>query len=459
MAMSRTARILVAILLLAAAAFFWVNFYYQSQSAELPAGDPVTADGEPLVTPATEDVAVAAEDAALAADGGLADGEGLTGDATVVDEEPAAAADPDAAAATEPAADVARLDGEAAATVDDTDAQDAQAAGGAALDPVSEAAAGPAAGEPVATDAPPLVVLDAPVSVSRDIVIADLPFLVTAPQVTASAAEVNEAVEIAPFQGVTTPTRATVNPFSPVVVRTPDAPDREVPGASDVVDVPVPAQPVAQTPPPAPVRAEAPTPRALAPATSTSELPRALPTGAVLSSTPALLREPRIGSVAEVVDFAAVAAISVPDAEPTDLGQRELAEVPSVRVADPMPIGPIAVPEPEPEVDPEVLAAAQAEADAAAAGAGSQASGPPPLAVGASPLARYLRDRNYSFTGSVLGPVNVGVFRSDHDSVPVVVALGQTLPETDIVLTDLRGQQAELRLGENTQILTLDLRR
>jgi hypothetical protein len=74
-------------------------------------------------------------------------------------------------------------------------------------------------------------------------------------------------------------------------------------------------------------------------------------------------------------------------------------------------------------------------------------------------LARFLRDQNYAFTGSVLGPVGIGVFRSDLDPSPVVVALGQTLPETEIVLTDLRGQQAELRLGDTTQILTLDLRR
>ncbi len=70
-----------------------------------------------------------------------------------------------------------------------------------------------------------------------------------------------------------------------------------------------------------------------------------------------------------------------------------------------------------------------------------------------------MRDENFSFTGSVLGPVSVGVFRSDLDNVPLVVALGQTLPDTDIVLTDLRGQQAELRLGDITQILTLDIRR
>jgi hypothetical protein len=40
-----------------------------------------------------------------------------------------------------------------------------------------------------------------------------------------------------------------------------------------------------------------------------------------------------------------------------------------------------------------------------------------------------------------------------------VVALGQTLPDSEIVLTDLRGQQAELTLGDTSRILVLDLRR
>jgi hypothetical protein len=84
---------------------------------------------------------------------------------------------------------------------------------------------------------------------------------------------------------------------------------------------------------------------------------------------------------------------------------------------------------------------------------------PAPLAAGTNRLARYLRDNGYSFTGSVLGPVSVGVFRSNGDPVPQVVALGQTLPNTEIVLTDLRGQQAELMLDDVRQTLILDIRR
>jgi hypothetical protein len=186
----------------------------------------------------------------------------------------------------------------------------------------------------------------------------------------------------------------------------------------------------------------------------------------VLSSTPALLREARVGTPAQEVDFASVAAVAVPAAEPTVLAAREPSRPPGVGVDTPDPLGPMAVvfPEPEPEPEPVVVVDAVAEPapDATPAETTPAAAlpvGPPPLAAGASELARFLRDENFSFTGSVLGPVSVGVFRSDLDNVPLVVALGQTLPDTDIVLTDLRGQQAELRLGDITQILTLDIRR
>jgi hypothetical protein len=249
------------------------------------------------------------------------------------------------------------------------------------------------------------------------------------------------------------PTRATVNPFSPVVVRTPPAPEREVPDTASVVgEVAVPAGPTPAEVAAAEVaaRASTPTPRAITPGSpgDTSAL-RPLPSGAVLSSTPDLLREPRVGSAAEEVDFSTVSVIAVPEAEPADLAPN-----------DPTPAQADAPDEVEP------LAGASTPTDAGAAPqTDAGANGPtvdaptPPLAAGATQLARFLRDQNYAFTGSVLGPVGIGVFRSDLDPAPVVVALGQTLPDTEIVLTDLRGQQAELRLGDSTQILTLDLRR
>ena len=83
----------------------------------------------------------------------------------------------------------------------------------------------------------------------------------------------------------------------------------------------------------------------------------------------------------------------------------------------------------------------------------------PAAAVGADELSRYLRDNNIRFTGTVNGPVSVGVFRSNLSARPVIVTLGGTYPDTDFVLTSLQGEQAQFKQGENTQTLAIDLRR
>ena len=447
MAMSRTARILIAILLLAAAAFFWVNFYTQSRTAETPTpADVVTTDG------ATEPATPEAADADAVPDAADADADA---DATPVD-----------GAVTD--------DAEVPADGDGAPAADAVAGEPAEGDAEGEAAAEAPLVVAPADDGPPTVVVDAPV-VGREIVIADLPFLVTEPRPTDAATPAADAVEGAIARGVTTPTRATVNPFSPVVVRTPPAPERVVPDTASVVgEVAVPAGPTPAeiAAAEAAARASAPTPRAITPGSpgDTSAL-RPLPSGSVLSSTPQLLREPRVGTVAEEVDFATVTTIAVPDAEPANLAPSETAPA---QADAPDEVEPLAGASAQPDVtqpdvaqpdadQPDVAQPDVAQPDADQSEAGETPAivdaSPPPLAAGATQLARFLRDQNYAFTGSVLGPVGIGVFRSDLDTAPVVVALGQTLPETEIVLTDLRGQQAELRLGDSTQILTLDLRR
>jgi hypothetical protein len=418
MALSRTARILIAILLLAAAAFFWVNFFYQSRLTEAPAQDPVTATPATPGTPATP--ADTAEGEPATPDDATAEGEPAEGAATV---DPGVVADPDAIVVAEPE----------------------------------------------------VVAIDPAIAVTRDVVIAALPFLVTEPQ--AVAVEPEPEAESDTPAGVTVPTRATINPFSPVVVRTPPAPVRDVPAATPpagevTVEVAVPAGP-----PPVAVRQPAPTPRAVTPPAPSASLSRDLPSGAVLSSAPDLLRQPRVGTVADRVDLPAITVIAVPDPEPAVI-EAPSAPRPPAPVLELEPTGPIEAPEPIAEPDPVVVEAPAAGTDAAAgadASAGSEpgASGSPsepedrpaavtskpPLVAGSTGLARYLRDNNYAFTGSVLGPVSVGVFRSNLDAAPIVVSLGQTLPNTEIVLTDLRGMQAELTLGQTTQILTLDLRR
>jgi hypothetical protein len=51
------------------------------------------------------------------------------------------------------------------------------------------------------------------------------------------------------------------------------------------------------------------------------------------------------------------------------------------------------------------------------------------------------------------------VFRSNLYQQPAVVMLGQTLPDSEILLSDLRGYEARFTLGQNTQVLSLDTRR
>jgi len=59
----------------------------------------------------------------------------------------------------------------------------------------------------------------------------------------------------------------------------------------------------------------------------------------------------------------------------------------------------------------------------------------------------------------VLGPLSVGVFRATIYAEPVILTLGQTLPDTDIILSDLRGYEARFTQGDRTHTLSLDLRR
>lgn len=73
-------------------------------------------------------------------------------------------------------------------------------------------------------------------------------------------------------------------------------------------------------------------------------------------------------------------------------------------------------------------------------------------------LQAYFNEIDLTFTGTARGSVTVGVFRSTLTLGPVVLAVGQTLPETDITLTRLTTTEAEFTLGEQTRVLTLNLR-
>ena len=419
MALSRTARFLIAALLVAAAAFVWVNYFNQDPLAPTTAAQPGSDTSAPV---ALADNASPADAAGAAAQGetaeaGSAASVGTPASAPVVDgETPAAAADPAGPAATPPV----------------VDAVDVNANGGAGV-----------------------VVTESPTVVTRDLVVDVLPFLVTSPPQAGSGQVADDA------EGAGRPQvaqRSSINPFSPVVVQAPPAAPssnvvaaNEPPPASspviEVVDAPAgpPASQAAAVSASQPVVAEAtpvaaPAPRAVTPSsTMATNLPRALPAG-MLPSTPEILRDTRSQAslVTPVVpDLATIAALKEPGSEQDDVELRAVAAgIPSDEVVTPNIIG---VPQPQ---------------ESAAASSSSL-----PLAVGADPLSRYLRDNDVRFTGTVLGPLSVGVFRSSLYGSPVVLTLGQPLPETDILLSDLRGYEARFSLGDRTQTLSLDLRR
>ncbi len=328
-------------------------------------------------------------------------------------------------------------------------------------------------GDDATPAAPSVAPLPTPGVVARDLEIVELPFLVTQPPVAEETGE--EAV--AEDEGASRPTavRASVNPFSPVVLNTPEvtassdfAPDAVEPGfaespapaAEQVIEVSIPdgpdqnaittiqapagttTQPGSSSPAtaagaPAPVAVPVPAaaaPVASAPAAQSSgnlaqSLPRPLP-GPSLSPVPDVLQERRAIEDVPQPNLAQVAAVEEPG---LDIG-----ETVTERVAD------------EDAGTPEVLPPVSGRV---------MPSDSDPLVAGITPLSRYLRDYDVTFTGMVLGPISQGVFHSNASPRPVVVGIGQQLPETEITLTDLRGQQAEFTLADASQFLTLDLRR
>ncbi|MCW5819607.1 MAG: hypothetical protein KIT12_06845 [Trueperaceae bacterium] len=201
--------------------------------------------------------------------------------------------------------------------------------------------------------------------------------------------------------------------------------------------------------------AQAPAPRALAPAPGgVGELPRPLPSG-TLPITPDILRDARTASPVQSPTQAETPVAAL--VEPIETAQSELPPVgdgPAEDLAAPVEVlGPgqpnEAASEPAEPTEPVVATEPSAPTNVQKL----------PLVAGIDTLSRYLRDNDVRFTGTALGPLSVGVFRANHFEQPVVLTLGQSLPDTDIVLADLRGYEAKFSLGDSTQVLSLDLRR
>ena len=296
---------------------------------------------------------------------------------------------------------------------------------------------------------------------AREVEVAELPFLVTEPPAPDTLEDVVAPVSPArPDGGV----RATVNPFSPILLAPP--PDEaqnpvltEAPAGSaafglappstpsGIIDVPIPNAPVdasAGTPsaaPQVPTRITAPAPQLLTPKGDlTASLPRPLP-GGTLPATPDLLRTTTRTAPEPVAAVAPLTAAPLAEATVAALRVPSGAASPTFAEAAPPTLQ-------RPEaLETELLPLA---------GIGRGPANSNPIAAGTSSLTRYLRDSNYRFTGYVISAVGVGVFRSNEGAAPVVVTLGQSIPGTDIVLTSLKGEQAELTLNDEKQILILN---
>ncbi|AFZ69239.1 hypothetical protein [Deinococcus peraridilitoris] len=74
----------------------------------------------------------------------------------------------------------------------------------------------------------------------------------------------------------------------------------------------------------------------------------------------------------------------------------------------------------------------------------------------ANPLDAYVSEQNLSYNAVVLGPVSTVIFQSKTGYT--VVSLGQKLPESDIVITDISATSVTLALGDSHKTLEIDKR-
>lgn len=80
----------------------------------------------------------------------------------------------------------------------------------------------------------------------------------------------------------------------------------------------------------------------------------------------------------------------------------------------------------------------------------------PPLPPEPSALELLVKDQSLSFSSVVLGPVNTAIFNTKNGFI--VVPLGQTLPDSEVMVQTVTANSATLQLGKETLELTLDRR-
>jgi hypothetical protein len=430
---SREAKILFGLMCLAAAILIWVNFATQRQG-----GFALFGNQEATLSPSSPTETTSPVDAS-------------TPDAVALD---------GAASTTEP--NVATVDGASVLPSVDVTAVAPDGSTTSTPDAVALPAETTAEATPT-TEVTPTVVA-APIA-ARDVQLAELPFLVTEAPVAPTPKATEEVVAETTRPGEQ---RATVNPFSPIVlapVEAPAAQVAEVPAPSnDVQVVTVPGEPQAigtvdaglagsvipiET---GPIIAEGPLPEAVVPAPAVASLPRPLPT-ATSPVAPDILRN--MSRTPDAVQSDPV-AVTEPQILEVPAAIREPGQV-ATTVTPAILTPSVASPE-SAEVELEPVGSLASADTSATSTPGSIANGAP-LVAGASPLSSYLRNNDFRFTMYASGPVGVAVFSSKLSQNPVVISLGQTLPDTEFVLTSLQGKEAEFSYGQEKQLLTLDLRR
>ncbi len=317
-----------------------------------------------------------------------------------------------------------------------------------------------------------------PPRVVREIEVLELPFLVTEPP-----APEPEAEDTVPTSRAARP-RSSVNPFAPIVVAA--APPSPRPATAP----PPRASTSSAQPPASPTRVDntttrsttqlppdvvPPTPRSVippSPKTSASRLPQALPSG-TLPVSPALLSRPTYPAAGThtahtplEVDITQIVGARTPSTTPlstpppisntvsSDTISSTSSDLPSNSNVASTPTSATSD-----SGQAEIVVPAPISLSAASSRSFGIESQAPQTSVvpGITALSRYLRDTNLSFTGAVLGPVSLAVFRANEQSFSV--QLGQNLPDTDIILTDVKNHEVELTQGNESQLLILDLRR
>jgi hypothetical protein len=479
---SREAKILFGLMCLAAAVLIWVNLATQrfplfggQQSVEVtpansstpvtPVADGATADASALVADAPDGTSVdaTAPDTttpdATALDAGTPDATVATTDAGLIDvpsldgSTPAANVAPDG---TTPV-DIAAVSPDGSVVLPDS-----------SVSSDSVAVTTPGAVTPTVAVTPEVApsVTAAPIA-ARDVQLAELPFLVTEAPVAAVEATTEDAATEATRPGEQ---RATVNPFSPIVLAPVEAPAAQV---GDVAPVPSNDLQVVEVPSDPgqitvvgeelatgvneitsePLVAEGPLPEAVLPAPAVASLPRPLPM-ATTPVSPDILRNMSRTSVSSdgTVPIDGTQANTDPQLVEISAAVREPGQITPATPAT-LSASAASVDSGEVELEPVGSMASSASVTESAGANGA------PLYAGASPLSTYLRNNAVTFTGYAIGPVSVGIFRSNLSANPVVVTLGQSLPETEFVLTNLQGKEAEFSYGQEKQTLTLDLRR